>query len=180
MDNNTNKHTNNEVVNGKLTSESYNTYSALRNPKQKIDVKSTVLCLVFITALLLSALIFISSIRTAYFNKPSETATEHTFLNKTKSSYDANSLFKFETVTKDISDVFNVPVGVKILNINEETPIATGLRINDIIVKVSGKNITTIDEFNKAINDLSTDDFLIYTVYRNGDYRTISPFEFED
>ena len=181
MDNNTNKPSvSNEVVNGQLTSESYNTYSALRNPKQNFSLKSTVLCLVLVTSLLLSTVIFIASIRTAYFNRPSESTEGHSFLNKTRTSYDANSFIKIETVTKDIAEVFGVPTGVKIIEFPEISDISTGLKINDIIVKVSGRPVSSIDEFNTVISNLSADEFLTYTVYRNGSYRTINPYDVEE
>lgn len=181
MDNNTNKPSvNNEVVNGQLTSESYNTYSALRNPRQNFNIKSTILCLVLISSLLLSTIIFIASIRTAYFNRPSESTAGHSVLKKTMSSYDSNSFIKIETVTKDIADVFGIPIGVKVIGISEASYISTGLKINDIIVKVSGKPISSINEFNTAINNLSAEEFLTYTVYRNGSYQVVNPYDVEE
>jgi serine protease Do len=96
------------------------------------------------------------------------------------SSYDSNSFIKIETVTKHIADVFGIPIGVKVIGISEASYISTGLKINDIIVKVSGKPISSINEFNTAINNLSAEEFLTYTVYRNGSYQVVNPYDVEE
>ncbi len=181
MDKNANSYVaHNEVVNAPLSSRSYNIYSTLRNPKPKLNVKSTALCLVFIASMLLCILIFVLSIRAAYFNRTPNSTTGHTSIVKTKSSYDANPFLKIETVTEEIADVFDIPVGVKVIGFSDDSYVSAGLKINDIIVKVSGEPISSIDEFNNVINSLSAEDIPIYTIYRNGDYKYISPYDIEE
>lgn len=182
MDKNT-KHNgdkNIEAVKGTVTSESYNTYSAIRDPKKRYSIRTIVLTLVFALLIISSFFVFVNSIKTAYFNKAKETAPVESNLLRVKSEYDTNSFIKIETVTEDISEVFGIPIGVKIVEIASDSPIATGLKINDIIVKISGTKVTNINEFNSALKNLSTDDFITYTVYRNGDFQTVSPFDLDE
>jgi S1-C subfamily serine protease len=55
--------------------------------------------------------------------------------------------------------------------------LTNGLKINDIIVSISGKDVKNISEFNSAVDELAEDTFISYTVYRNGAYQTVTPFD---
>lgn len=92
--------------------------------------------------------------------------------------FENNDSFKVENITGEVASVFDIPVGVKIVELNSDTDMYEGLRINDIIIEVSGEKITCIEDMNDAFEYLySTQDVLSYTVFRNGVYKTITPFE---
>ena len=168
----------NEKVIGTQTSESFKVYSKLTD--KKTFNLSMILLYVLLTSLLLSsALIFASSIKAAYFtdsSKKPHTESESN-INTIKSSYQKNGSIKVETVTQEVAGLFGIPTGVKIIELNNEDPFFKGLRVNDIIVEVSGRKISSIEDMGFVDDNLTSDSFIIYTVYRNGAYKTIDPFD---
>ena len=164
---------NNEVINGQVTSKSYETYSTLCNPKKKYNLKSVLLVLFFTVLLCVSVLVFSQLIKSAYFSNSNETEPS---LIKIKTECDNNDNIKVENVTKEISNVFGIPIGVKIIELSDESIVSSGLRTNDIIVKVNGTNITTIDELNVAMDSVSSGKVITLTIYRNGIYKSIVPY----
>ena len=166
----------NEVVNGRTTSKSFKTYSNLRNPRGVFSFRSTIIILSLIILVTASVFVFFNSIKTAYFNKVEQTEEVNTNITRIKSKFDMNDAIKVENVTKKISDVFGIPVGVKVIEISEDSFASSLLKVNDIIVKVSGEDITNIKQLNSIIENSSDDEYLTYTVYRNGIYCEIDPF----
>lgn len=175
MDKNTNRNYNSdtEVVNGNVTSKSYKIYSEIQDPKKRYNFRSVLLFLPLIVLVVLSVFIFANSIKTAFFDEPKESEELEDSFVTIKIKYDNNDTVKVENVTKEISKVFGIPVGVKIVDISEDLIVESGLRINDIIVRVDNTNVTTIDELNKAIETVNTEDYITYTIYRNGMYKNI-------
>lgn len=178
MDNNAKKSIHNESVNGQTTSESYNTYSIIRDPKKKYNIRTIILATVISILFLASAFVFFNSLKTVYFSPSHETEAYESKIEKTRSNYQTNDIIKVESVTKDIANVFNIPVGVKIISLKDD-PISEGLEINDIIVKISGQVVENIDDLEKAFEQIETDEFISYLIYRNGSYHTITPFDLD-
>ena len=181
MDNNNktlaNKDDISESVNGTLTSESFNTYTKLKNPKRRFNAKIFTLYSVIISLLLASALIFASTIKTAYFSNSNKTSDSNENINTIKTVYEHNDLLRVEPITQELSHLFDIPMGLKIIEISPDTPLFYGLKSNDIIVDISGESVHNIEDINKLVDRLSEDAFITFTVYRNGVYKKISPFE---
>ena len=174
-----NYNSNFEVVNGRITSKSFKTYSNIQNPKNKYNLRTLALLIILTALIIASLLVFANSIKTAYFDDSKETQEINANIEKIKIHLDKNKTIKVENVTKEIADVFGLPVGVKVIEIAEDSLVSSLLKINDIIVKVSGKTITNIDQLNSIIEDSEYDEFLTYTVYRNGTYHIIDPNSIE-
>ncbi len=180
MDKHTQKTFSNEFsenVNGTLTSDSFRTYLKLRGKRSPFNAKHFTLYLVVIVLLLVSALVFASTIKTAYFDSSDEAKESFEKINTIKTNYQKNDAIKLEPVNKELSGLFKIPVGMKIVELNFENPMTSGLRVNDIIISISGKDIKNISDFEEAINELAKDNFITYTVYRNGAYQDITPFD---
>lgn len=168
----------NEKVIGPQTSESFKAYSKLTD-KKTFNI-SMILLYVLLTLLLLSsALIFASSIKAAYFTDSAKTphAESESNINTIKSSYQKNDSIKVETVTQEVANLFGIPTGVKIIELNNDDSLFRGLRVNDIIVEVSGRKISNIEDMGFVDDKLTSDSFIVYTIYRNGAYKTIDPFD---
>ena len=176
MDNNAKNNVHNEAVNGQTTSESYNAYSIIRDPKKKYNIRTIILVCIISILLSASVMVFFNSVKTAYFSPEHETEAYENKIEKTHSNYQNNNIIKVESVTQDIANVFNIPVGVKIISIKED-PISEGLEVNDIIVKISGQSVESIDDLENALGSIESDEFVTYLVYRNGEYKTINPFD---
>jgi len=173
------KYSPHENVKGTLTSESFNTYSSLLNPRRNISFSKIAIYLLVIVLLIGSAIVFISSIRTAFFNQDSEASETGDNIKTIKTSFDDNEVLKVENVTLELSQLFNIPVGVRILELESDHSDLSGLCVNDIIVEVSGMDIRNIEDmdlaFSKSISSDST--IVMYKVFRNGVYKIISPYE---
>lgn len=166
-------------INGNVTSESYNTYSSIRNPKNNLRISKITLYL-FISLLLIgSALIFVHSIKTAFFTPSAETVDTGANIKTIRTNYDNNEVVKVENVTNELSDLFNIPVGVRIIDFESQNSNFSGLQVNDIIVEVSGIDVTNIDDMDMAVKQsIATDGYVVaYKVYRNGGYTIINPQE---
>ncbi len=166
-----------ENIKGALTSRSFQTYTLLRNPKKKFNLRVLTLYFFIITLLIASALIFAYTIKTAYSSPKIKTEPDNEYLNTIRSNYENNEIFKVENVSKEISGLFNVPTGVKIVEIDEPSPLYNGLKVNDIIVEISGKSINSIKDMEKIIQHIDENNYIFYTVYRNGVFKTINPYE---
>ncbi len=63
--------------------------------------------------------------------------------------------------------------GVKVLGVNEESPSdKAGLKEDDIITQVNGKNITSVDDLKEAVKDGKEGDTFKVTYTRNGQSQT--------
>ncbi len=168
-----------ENVKGVLTSDSFHTYSKLRETKLHFNLKLFALYFVVILLLVISAIIFASTIKTAYFDSSSETEESFDKINTIKSVYQDNDTIKVEPITDELSSLFEIPVGVKIVELDFDNPLFKGLKINDIIVAISGKNIQDISDMDlsaEELEELRENPFITYTIYRNGIYKTITTF----
>lgn len=166
-----------ESFNAVQTSEKFHIYSGIRDPKKRFDIKVITLYTVVIILLTASALIFASTIKTAFFSKADETAPTYSNIDKIKSTSDYNEHIKVENVTDEISSLFGVPTGVKIIDLDRNHPIFNGLKLDDIIVKISGTPIDSIDDMEKILPVLDEDTLVVFTVYRNGFYKDVNPYD---
>ena len=166
-----------EKVNGVLTSDSFRTYLKLRGRKIPFNAKYFTLYLVVIILLLVSAFVFASTIKTAYFDSSDETESSLEKINTIKTDYQKNDAIKLEPVNNELSKLFEIPTGMKIVELDFENPMTSGLKVNDIIISISGKDIKNISDFESALNELAEDNFITYTVYRNGVFQDVTPFD---
>ncbi len=167
-------------ISGAYTNESYTMYSSLCEKKKKANKAHIALSVLIIALLVISSIVFVLSIKNAFFeNTDTGDTTSLDTVKSIKADSKDSGLMKVENITDDISELYNIPVGIKIVSINaEENNYLNGLRINDIIVNISGTDVTSIEDVTKIINTLQNDSAMIsYTVYRNGVYRDIYPFE---
>ncbi len=110
-----NYNSNFEVVNGRITSKSFKTYSNIQNPKNKYNLRTLALLIILTALIIASLLVFANSIKTAYFDDSKETQEINANIEKIKIHLDKNKTIKVENVTKEIADVFGLPVGVKVI-----------------------------------------------------------------
>ena len=166
-----------ENVNGVITSDSFRTYLKLRGKRIRFNAKYFSLYLVISLLLLVSVLVFASTIKTAYFDSSDETKESLEKIGTIKTYYQKNDTIKVEPVNSALSGLFEIPVGMKIVELDFENPMTNGLKVNDIIVSIAGKDVKNITDFNSAVDELAEDTFISYTVYRNGVYQTVTPFD---
>lgn len=75
---------------------------------------------------------------------------------------------------KETAEANHLVVGVYILSIDEFSAAEkAGLKIGDVITKIDGKEITTMDELNEIKNSHSIGDEVTLTIYRNGNNKDI-------
>jgi len=80
---------------------------------------------------------------------------------------------------RDLSDSLakanNLPVGIYITNIEDfSSAEKSGLKISDIIIKINGKDIKTMDELNEIKNTFNIGDEIKLTISRNGEEKEIT------
>ncbi len=167
-------------ISGTYTNESYNLYSSISDNPKKANKKGIAFAAIIISLVAISSIMFAFSIKNAYF-KSGETDTTNTpeTVKSIKTDENFNSDMKVENITDEISALYNIPVGIKIVSINSvDNDYLNGLRTNDIIVNISGTDVKSFDEATSIINSLQSDGMMItYTVYRNGTYKEIYPYE---
>lgn len=82
-----------------------------------------------------------------------------------------------EIITRELSEFYNVPMGVKITWVNSEGAFSNAdFRVNDIIVKIGKNQVRTLEDISKyeSVEKEREDALYIdYTVYRNGEYLTL-------
>lgn len=166
-----------ENFNAAQTSEKFHIYSGIRDPRKRFDIKVISIYTIVILLLAASALIFASTIKKAFFNTPNETEPSINNIEKLKATSDYNQYIKVENVTGEVASIFGIPTGVKIVELDYDVPIFNGLKMDDIIVKISGNPITSINDMETILPELDEDTLVIFTVYRNGFYKDINPYE---
>lgn len=165
-------------VNGIMTSESFNTYEKIRDPRKLFNIPKIIMFSTLFVLLTASAFLFVYSLSRQPDNTASNNSHTDENINIVNTKFENNDSFKVENITGEVASVFDIPVGVRIVELTSDTDMYEGLRINDIIVEVSGEKITCIEDMNIAFEYLySAQDVLSYTVFRNGVYKTITPFE---
>ncbi|MDO5547600.1 MAG: trypsin-like peptidase domain-containing protein [Eubacteriales bacterium] len=77
-------------------------------------------------------------------------------------------------VDETAAKYYDVPQGVLVSNVDEASDAyAQGVKANDIIIKVNGKEITCMSDINTIKEDFSAGDKMTLTVYRSGKTKDI-------
>lgn len=78
-----------------------------------------------------------------------------------------------QDVTETISEMYDMPVGVYIVSVSENSAAEkAGLQKGDIITGIDGKDISTVDELNAKKNKHSAGDEIELTYIRDGEEKT--------
>ena len=152
-------------------------YDRYKNEKERRNYRTiAVTCvIVFLVAVSLGILVFL--IKDLFF--PSSDGAEPSF---TCSSGDEvvirySDQLEVEIITEERSRFYNVPVGIKVIWVNGEGAYSSAdLRVNDIIVKIGGRQVKTledIEKYEKEESERRDELYIEYTVYRNGEYLTL-------
>lgn len=73
------------------------------------------------------------------------------------------------------AEAYDVPQGVLIARIDSRSNAAqAGVRVNDIIIGINGKDITTMDEINEVKDDLKAGDQITLKLYRVSTGKTLT------
>ena len=77
-------------------------------------------------------------------------------------------------VSEEISTRYNVPQGVYVESVEAGGPAeAAGLKVGDIITKIQGTDVSTVQELNNIKNTYSIGDEVTLTVYSNNEYKDV-------
>ena len=77
-------------------------------------------------------------------------------------------------VTETISTRYNVPIGVYVESVEAGGPAeAAALKAGDIITKIEGTEVSTVQELNNIKNTYSIGDEVTLTVYSNNEYKDV-------
>ena len=80
-----------------------------------------------------------------------------------------------ETVSSSAFQYYNLPYGVYVTNVLEDTCAArAGIKIGDIITAVDDTKITSYSDLKNTLRSHSVGDAIELTVYRSGEYLTLS------
>ncbi|MCM1528579.1 MAG: trypsin-like peptidase domain-containing protein [Alistipes sp.] len=80
-----------------------------------------------------------------------------------------------QDVTEEISEMYNMPVGVCVFEVTEDSAAdRAGLKKGDIITAVNGKTVTTAKELNAEKNRHEAGDEIEITYIRNGKESTVT------
>ncbi|GHV32842.1 hypothetical protein FACS18949_05120 [Clostridia bacterium] len=81
----------------------------------------------------------------------------------------AIGITNLEEVDRESARYYNIPVGVRVLAINEKCDAyIKGIRVDDIITKADGKEIATADELRALRDTHAVGDTMTVSVYRDG------------
>ncbi len=79
------------------------------------------------------------------------------------------------TVDEDTAKRYNLPSGVYVYTIENNSPAEkAGLQKGDVITKIAGTEITTVNELNKEKNNHKIGETISLNVYRNGENMELS------
>ena len=77
-------------------------------------------------------------------------------------------------VSEEISTRYNVPQGVYVESVEAGGPAeAAGLKVGDIITKIQGTDVSTVQELNNIRNTYSIGDEVTLTVYSSNEYKDV-------
>lgn len=77
-------------------------------------------------------------------------------------------------VSEEISTRYNVPQGVYVESVEAGGPAeAAGLKVGDIITKIQGTDVSTVQELNNIKNTYSIGNEVTLTVYSNNEYKDV-------
>ena len=81
---------------------------------------------------------------------------------------------RLSTVTDDIAKEYSIPKGVYIKSVEMDSPaMAAGLQEADVIVKLNGEEVATVEQYNQKIYALNPEDTVTVAVKRqNGEEYT--------
>lgn len=76
---------------------------------------------------------------------------------------------RISTVTEDISDRYSIPEGVYVKTVEMDSPaMAAGIQEADVIVKMNGEEITSVEQYNQLLMGLNLGNEVKITVKRQG------------
>lgn len=76
---------------------------------------------------------------------------------------------RISTVTEDISDRYSIPEGVYVKTVEMDSPaMAAGIQEADVIVKMNGEEITSVEQYNQLLMGLNPGNEVKITVKRQG------------
>ena len=77
-------------------------------------------------------------------------------------------------ITEELSKKYDYPVGIYIQEITPNTAAdKAGLKVQDVIVEIEGKEVKTVDELNEIKNTHSVGDEITLKIYRNKEYMDV-------
>ncbi len=77
-------------------------------------------------------------------------------------------------VTDEVANRYNVPYGVYVESVEKSSPAeSAGIQAKDIITKIDGTEVKTVQELNKIKNNHNIGDEVTLTVYSNNEYKDI-------
>lgn len=77
-------------------------------------------------------------------------------------------------ITEELSKKYDYPVGIYIQEITPNTAAdKAGLKVQDVIVEIEGKEVKTVDELNEVKNTHSVGDEITLKIYRNKEYMDV-------
>jgi len=75
-----------------------------------------------------------------------------------------------ENITEIYSQYYNIPQGFIVRGVNEGSAAdRAGIKVNDIVIGINGKLISSIEEFNSIKKDYKAGEEITISVYRNGE-----------
>lgn len=76
---------------------------------------------------------------------------------------------RLSTVTDDIADEHGIPMGVYIKAVELDSPaMAAGLQEADVITKINGEEVATVEQYNQKIYAMHPDDQAVIAIKRQG------------
>lgn len=167
-------------IGGNVSKETFREYSKANGIKTKKELHKKILLFSLIIFLIGFSLMIFSFLVKEFILKGNISKEDNLSFFSYSASYDNDKSLKVENVTYSISKQFNIPRGVRVLSIKENSRFySSELRENDIIVKVYGKTIHSLGDIRKieiALEDSEEGNYedLTLTVYRNGYYIDIT------
>ena len=78
---------------------------------------------------------------------------------------------RLSTVTEDIAKEFHIPKGVYVKTVVMDSPaMAAGLQEADVIVRINGEDVATVEQYNQKIYALNPEDPVVISIKRqNGE-----------
>lgn len=78
------------------------------------------------------------------------------------------------TVTQDIADTYNLPVGVYVNQVISSASQQAGLKSKDVITAIDGKKVASIDDLRNIINTHKVGDTVKVSIIRNSEKLTLN------
>ena len=76
---------------------------------------------------------------------------------------------RLSTVTDEIAEEYGIPKGVYIKSVELDSPaMIAGLQEADVITKINGEEVSTVEQYNLKIYPLNPEDVVSITIKRQG------------